>query len=258
MGGGGGAWKVAYADFVTAMMAFFMVMWLTAQSEEVKEAIGGYFQDPWGTTQESSTPTMMSPSGISGSAPFGDASSGMLPNRWPQSNQANATEKEAGAASVWQQPQKIYIINNNDRSVPALVVQFANGTAELDKVAKQRLNDLMPAIQGKQNRIELRAHSTRRPVAANGPYSGDHWKLCYARSAEVMNFLLRNKIEPERVRLSQAAAFDPLTNDLEASMQNENDCVEVFLLTETSIKAPGTTPTRKSETNQPAAVHAKK
>ena len=50
MAGGGGAWKVAYADFVTAMMAFFMVMWLTAQSPEVKKAIGGYFQDPWGTS----------------------------------------------------------------------------------------------------------------------------------------------------------------------------------------------------------------
>ncbi len=42
----GGAWKVAYADFVTAMMAFFLVMWLVSQSEEVKQNIAGYFQDP--------------------------------------------------------------------------------------------------------------------------------------------------------------------------------------------------------------------
>jgi chemotaxis protein MotB len=42
----GGAWKVAYADFVTAMMAFFLVMWLVAQSKEVKSAVGGYFRDP--------------------------------------------------------------------------------------------------------------------------------------------------------------------------------------------------------------------
>lgn len=42
----GGAWKVAYADFVTAMMAFFLVMWLVAQSKPVKQAIGGYFRDP--------------------------------------------------------------------------------------------------------------------------------------------------------------------------------------------------------------------
>jgi len=44
----GGAWKVAYADFVTAMMAFFLVMWLVMQSSEVKQAVQGYFQDPIG------------------------------------------------------------------------------------------------------------------------------------------------------------------------------------------------------------------
>jgi len=42
----GGAWKVAYADFVTAMMAFFLVMWLVTQSKDVKSAVGGYFRDP--------------------------------------------------------------------------------------------------------------------------------------------------------------------------------------------------------------------
>ena len=44
----GGAWKVAYADFVTAMMALFIVLWLLASSEEVQKAVGGYFQDPTG------------------------------------------------------------------------------------------------------------------------------------------------------------------------------------------------------------------
>lgn len=44
----GGAWKVAYADFVTAMMAFFLVMWLVNQSDVVKESVGGYFRDPAG------------------------------------------------------------------------------------------------------------------------------------------------------------------------------------------------------------------
>lgn len=44
----GGAWKVAYADFVTAMMAFFLVMWLVNQSDVIKESVGGYFRDPAG------------------------------------------------------------------------------------------------------------------------------------------------------------------------------------------------------------------
>ena len=45
----GGAWKVAYADFVTAMMALFIVLWLMAQNDPVKKAVAGYFNDPRGT-----------------------------------------------------------------------------------------------------------------------------------------------------------------------------------------------------------------
>ena len=48
MAAGGGAWKVAYADFVTAMMAFFMVMWLVAQYQKVKDSVAKYFVDPVG------------------------------------------------------------------------------------------------------------------------------------------------------------------------------------------------------------------
>lgn len=44
----GGAWKVAYADFVTAMMALFIVLWILGQSDAVKEAVSGYFKDPIG------------------------------------------------------------------------------------------------------------------------------------------------------------------------------------------------------------------
>jgi flagellar motor protein MotB len=47
-GKGGGAWKVAYADFVTAMMAFFLVMWIVAQDTKVKEQIEHYFVTPMG------------------------------------------------------------------------------------------------------------------------------------------------------------------------------------------------------------------
>jgi chemotaxis protein MotB len=47
----GGAWKVAYADFVTAMMALFIVLWLLNTSEKVQKAVGGYFRDPTGTAK---------------------------------------------------------------------------------------------------------------------------------------------------------------------------------------------------------------
>src|SRR3954462_7502157 len=48
----GGAWKVAYADFVTAMMALFIVLWLLNSSKQVQEAVGGYFKDPTGTSRK--------------------------------------------------------------------------------------------------------------------------------------------------------------------------------------------------------------
>lgn len=54
-GGGhhGGAWKVAYADFVTAMMALFIVLWILNAKPEVKEAVAGYFKDPVGFSTKS-------------------------------------------------------------------------------------------------------------------------------------------------------------------------------------------------------------
>lgn len=51
----GGSWKVAYADFVTAMMAFFMVMWLASQDEKIKEAIERSFTNPFMSLTKQST-----------------------------------------------------------------------------------------------------------------------------------------------------------------------------------------------------------
>src|SRR5215472_14089249 len=51
----GGAWKVAYADFVTAMMALFIVLWLLNSSKQIQVAVGGYFKDPTGTSKQVGT-----------------------------------------------------------------------------------------------------------------------------------------------------------------------------------------------------------
>src|SRR5579862_5544061 len=59
----GGAWKVAYAYFVTAMMSLFIVLWLMGSSEKVKKAVAGYFNDPKGTANYLGT--TMSGNGVS-------------------------------------------------------------------------------------------------------------------------------------------------------------------------------------------------
>ena len=87
----GGAWKVAYADFVTAMMAFFMVMWLvTAISKEQRAAIFDYFKNPSMEPGKSSKPApgQMGPGGAS-TSPINlggglDAPrTTVAPGRWP-------------------------------------------------------------------------------------------------------------------------------------------------------------------------------
>src|SRR5271170_2559742 len=50
----GGAWKVAYADFITAMMALFMVLWLTSQDQRIKEAIERAFRNPFSSVTKES------------------------------------------------------------------------------------------------------------------------------------------------------------------------------------------------------------
>jgi chemotaxis protein MotB len=52
---GGGAWKVAYADFVTAMMAFFLVMWICGQDQKIRRSVSDYFSDPLGAPDSGSS-----------------------------------------------------------------------------------------------------------------------------------------------------------------------------------------------------------
>jgi chemotaxis protein MotB len=83
MAGKGGAWKVAYADFVTAMMALFMVLWIVGQDKEILIATSKYFQNPFNSPMESS----------SGVMPFEKSSSS-------SSNGSGQGEKEDSTSSV--------------------------------------------------------------------------------------------------------------------------------------------------------------
>src|SRR5882757_9097858 len=54
----GGAWKVAFADFVTALMALFMVLWISGQNVEIRKATSKFFQDPYNALKERSSGMM--------------------------------------------------------------------------------------------------------------------------------------------------------------------------------------------------------
>ena len=65
----GGAWKVAYADFVTAMMALFIVLWIVANNVTVRASVADYFRDP-GAMNKTSSGVM---NGVNSMKPFSDA-----------------------------------------------------------------------------------------------------------------------------------------------------------------------------------------
>src|SRR5438128_1971205 len=87
----GGAWKVAYADFVTAMMAFFLVMWLVGQNKAVKQAVGGYFRDPGIFEQQRSN----------GAIPGGNG--GILPDGVPKTPTPQEQQQEDEAREALKQ-----------------------------------------------------------------------------------------------------------------------------------------------------------
>ena len=170
MAGGGGAWKVAYADFVTAMMAFFLVMWITSQGQDVKQAIAGYFQDPWGTSSEFQAPASLLPSEM-----HGDAQSLTMPEKLPHGKKpgiADSDEKnaDARAQSRWAQNRKVHF--TQDR-ITRRRLWCCSSTSVGRALAKsiEQLNRLLPVLLGKQNRVEVRGHSTRRPLPAGQPVS---------------------------------------------------------------------------------------
>jgi chemotaxis protein MotB len=250
-GHGGGAWKVAYADFVTAMMAFFLVMWITGQSPQTKEAISGYFQDPWGTSSEFSAPASLLPSEMHGDVQSLDMPQKLPPGKQPGAADSDNKDPDSKAKSRWAQNRKVHFLQDSDRTTPALVVPFDESSSELSATAKAQLDKLIPSLVGKLNKLEVRGHSTRRPLPADSPYR-DLWQLCYARCLTVMDYFEQHGISADRVRLSQSAAYEPLTSRIETAWQGENSRVEVFLLNELADERPGTAAAAKDDASKAA------
>ena len=168
------------------------------------------------------------------------------PGNKPGAADSDGKDNQALAKSRWAQQRRIHFLQDRDHTTPALVVPFDESSAELSEESKTQLNRLIPRLVGKLNKIEVRGHSTRRPLPADSPYR-DLWELCYARCQAVMRYLDDHGIEPDRLRLSQSSAYEPLTNRIETALQNENSRVEVFLLDEMADERPGTDEAAKAE-----------
>jgi len=213
MAAGGGAWKVAYADFVTAMMAFFMVMWLVGQNDKTKEAIAQHFNDPFARESDE------------------EGTAHQRPPRHPAPARISKRpehEKEAGGSQ-----SVLLTTQGGQRTSIGMVVHFADESVELDAEAHRRLEEIVPLLIGKPQKIEVRGHSSRRPLPTDSPFA-DHWRLSYERCLVVMAELEKLGIPRERVRLSQAAGNEPVSAPDEKLSAGGYARVEVSLLNETT------------------------
>lgn len=243
-GHGGGAWKVAYADFVTAMMAFFMVMWILSQNEKVKEAVAGYFREPLSYSDSS----MSDPSGSYGGK-----------SRRPKHGTAMSSIGHPDETQL--RNARGLAVTRSEQSGTGTIVFFDEDSANLNDEAKTRLSELIPLITGKPHKIEVRGHTSRHPLPANSPYH-DPWQLSFARCDAVMKFLEEHGIAYDRMRLSQAAGNEPFSSHLEPEFLKRNPRVEVFLLNEVTrdpsvanaATAPAPSPEKGSEP-PPALSH---
>jgi chemotaxis protein MotB len=230
--GGGGAWKVAYADFVTAMMAFFLVMWIVAQNKPVREAVAQYFKNPLASAGPPSGPPARI--ALEGGLPHFRS---IAPAQRGHGRSLSETDDDASAHGASKAFGPKLPAHDKDASRTGALIQFAEDSAELDEQAREHLQAMIPGLLGKPNRIEIRGHATGRPLPASSRYA-DAWQLSYARSVATMKFFIEQGIEPNRIRLSQGGAFEPQGKPGEVDWAAQNSRVEVYILSEFVQTAP--------------------
>ena len=186
-GGHGGAWKVAYADFVTAMMALFIVLWILAQNKPVKEAIAGYFRDPGAihTTTK----------GSDGIMPGGKTIK-VLPDPKPPDDPTEAevqrlkAEGEKLAKIIASMPEfdhlkdKIQITLTKEGLRIELIESaeglfFDLGSAHLKPDAVKLLRVIAETVAGLPNNVVIEGHTDARPYVGTG-YT--NWELSADRA----------------------------------------------------------------------------
>lgn len=251
-GAHGGAWKVAYADFVTAMMCFFLVMWLINSSEETKAAIADYF-----ATAGSGTPIAEYQTQSKGGEkldPLNDSNPpGGRPMNMPAGKVNAATTSESELQNLKEVLEEtitleLGVSNPSDNlemvyDSKGLVLRIAI-KGFFDKNESVVKADLLPilfrigkVLQTSHRLIRIEGHTDSSEGAdgrsiASG--AGPAWDLSTKRAAWVADYWLKNfpNLKPERLQVAGAAHFHPIADNSTAAGQAVNRRVEIIVLNE--------------------------
>lgn len=169
----GGAWKVAYADFVTAMMALFIVLWLLTSNEKVRQAVGGYFRDPIGRGKNPGT--NMTGSGRDMSV-LKDDMSGLKEKLQSVIKLIPHFEQLKGNVefTITEEGLRIELIENSKG------IFFESGRPAPSPIGQELLTALAKELGRIPNRILIEGHTDAQPYVDATSYS--NWELSADRA----------------------------------------------------------------------------
>jgi chemotaxis protein MotB len=200
----GGAWKVAYADFVTAMMAFFLVMWLVNQSDKVKESVGGFFRDP-----------VKFGKGVAGVMPSESGSRLKMGKNPEMRRQVEEHVKEALTqlgeeirSSIQEQPafQKFndqVAIEMTDEGLRIQLIESSNtpfferGSSELGGAARALVGMIGQQLGRMPNRAVIEGHTDAIRYADSARYT--NWELSADRANSARRVMLSGGLREKQI-----------------------------------------------------------
>jgi chemotaxis protein MotB len=197
------AWKVAYADFVTALMALFIVLWLMNTSKPVQEAVGGYFRDPNGTGKNPGL--LMSVASKPGSA----------------QNEEMAKLKEQLLKSLAKMPnfdklRKLIELTITPEGLKIELMEdphgtfFENGSAVPTPIMQSILAILAPEIGKLPNPISIEGHTDSKPYSDSTTYG--NWELSADRANASRRLMEIKGVRPEQIAQVRGYADRNLRN----------------------------------------------
>lgn len=218
----GGAWKVAYADFVTALMSLFIVLWLMSQSAKIKEAVAGYFNDPRGT--QSLMGTTMSGTGIP--VPIASTDLNALKDRLMQEIKAKKELEKLSKQiliTVTQEGLRIELLEGKDGTFYEL------GSAQLSPSGQDLLALLASELKTLPNHLLIEGHTDSKQYSGQAGYT--NWELSADRANAARRLLQTDGVRGDQVSQVRGYAdqmlrvpndpYDPSNRRISILVKNE-------------------------------------
>ncbi|MFZ0477705.1 MAG: flagellar motor protein MotB [Terriglobales bacterium] len=192
----GGAWKVAYADFVTAMMALFIVLWLLSSSKKVQEAVGGYFRDPSGVSSKHGSTA----AGAGENFQLTKGNLSQLKEQLQKSIRSiNDLEKlrQNIEMTVTAEGLRIELMESQSGTF------FDSGSSQPTPTCKELLVLLAKELGDVPNKISLEGHTDAKPYGGKANYS--NWELSTDRANSARRLMQQSGIRSDQI--SQVRGF---------------------------------------------------